>query len=72
MKQNPAMLDSPSRHYQAVEQKQDELRARIETVLADALRRNKRFEIVQSWCVGGGCLAHEWIRRLMTDAKGGS
>ncbi len=69
VKQNPAMLESPSQYYQAVEQRQDELRARIETVLADALKQNKRFEIVQSWCVGGGCLAHEWIRRLMIESN---
>ena len=66
LKYNPAALETPQRHYQAVEQKQDELRVRVETVLNDALKQNKRFEIVQSWCLGGGCQAHQWIRRLMT------
>lgn len=68
-KRNPAALDSPSRHYQAVEQKQDELRSRLQTILIDALNQNKRFEIVQSWCVGGGCLAHQWMRRLMIESS---
>lgn len=69
LKRNPAAIEEPSRHYAAVEHRQDELRVRIETVLADALNQNKRFEISQSWCVGGGCLAHQWVRRVMIEPK---
>jgi Tfp pilus assembly PilM family ATPase len=70
LKRNPASIESPARQYAPVERRQDETRLRFQTVLADALQQNQRFEILQSWCVGGGCLAHEWIRRLMTSAPG--
>ena len=33
----------------------------------DDVRQNDRFEVVESWCLGGGCLAHQWIRRLMIE-----
>jgi Tfp pilus assembly PilM family ATPase len=65
LKRNPAALTLPSKDYASVEQRQDELRMRIERVFEDAMLQNPRFRVIQSWCLGGGCLAHQWIRRLM-------
>lgn len=67
-KRNPAELDSPAKEYMLTEQKLDELRSRLETALADAKRQNKRFRVDSTWCIGGGCLAHEWIRRVILDS----
>ena len=67
-KRNPAELDSPAKQYELTEQKLDELRSRLETALADAKRQNKRFRVDSTWCFGGGCLAHEWIRRVILDS----
>lgn len=65
LKRNPAALEHPAGEYASIEQRQKELRARIEKVFADGLRQNPRFDVVQSWCLGGGCMAHQWIRRFM-------
>lgn len=67
-KRNPAELESPAKQYELAEQKLDELRSRLETALADAKRQNKRFRVDSIWCFGGGCLAHEWIRRVTLDS----
>lgn len=67
LKRNPAELVDPAKNYAAVEQRQDELRARMEKVLEDARSQNHRFEVIESWCMGGGTLAHQWIRRLMLE-----
>ncbi len=64
-KHNPATLDDPSQQFKMVEQRQDELRGRLEKMVGEAKKQNERFNIVQSWCFGGACLAHEWIRRVM-------
>lgn len=69
LKRNPALLVSPSAQYELVEQRLNELRARLETVLSDALRQNSKWRIKQSWCMGGGCQAHQWIRRVMLDGS---
>jgi Tfp pilus assembly PilM family ATPase len=65
LKRNPAALRLPSRQYEPVEQRMEETRQRLEWVYADALKQNPRFEVAQSWCSGGACLAHQWIQRIM-------
>ncbi|MFK8113456.1 MAG: pilus assembly protein PilM, partial [Rubripirellula sp.] len=65
LKRNPAELSDPAAQYEAVEQRMDQLRVRLEKVVADALKQNPRFQINQTWCVGGGCNAHGWIRRVL-------
>ena len=65
LKRNPAGLALPSKDYTWVEQRQDELRSRMEKVFSDAVHQNPRFDVVEAWCMGGGCLAHQWIRRFM-------
>ena len=62
---NPATLDEPGVEFAVVEQRQNELRARLEKMVEEAKKQNERFDIVQSWCVGGSCLTHGWIRRVM-------
>ncbi len=65
LKRNPAAITFPARQYVSVEQRLEANRVRLERIFADALTQNRRFDVVQSWCLGGGCLAHQWIRRLM-------
>ncbi|MDF1840579.1 MAG: pilus assembly protein PilM [Rubripirellula sp.] len=65
IKQNPAELTHPAEQYQAVEKHLNDSRIRIDASIADALKRNKRFLINQSYCCGGGCLSLGWMRRIM-------
>jgi Tfp pilus assembly PilM family ATPase len=69
LKRNPAELSQPAKHYRGVEQRQDEMRSRIEKVFRDAMTQNERFDVRETWCLGGGSLAHQWIRRLLLAAK---
>lgn len=64
-KLNPALLEEPGMDFAVVEQRQNELRARLEKMVGEATKQNERFEIIQSWCVGGASLTHGWIRRVM-------
>lgn len=65
LKRNPAAIEFPSKQYLMVEQRLDSIRKRLEWMLNEALKEDASFEIVDSWCVGGGFLAHQAIRRLM-------
>ncbi len=69
LKRNPAALTMPSRQYKSVAQRMDETRSRLEKAFADATSQNTRFDVVQSWCMGGGCLAHQWMRRMMLEKQ---
>lgn len=64
LKRNPADLPHPAKQYRLVEQRQDEIRARIETSFLEAMRQNERFQVEHSFCCGGACLSHGWVRRL--------
>lgn len=68
LKRNPAEIESPSKQYELAEQKLNEVRARLATALADAQKQNKRFHVEATWCFGGACLAHEWIRRVTLES----
>lgn len=63
LKRNPAAIASPALEYLGVERRQDEIRGRLEKILADAKQQNSRFDVKDCWCVGGGVFAHGWIRR---------
>ena len=65
LKRNPAELPSPHSDYQLLEQRQIDVRSRLERMMQDAKNQNSRFQIQQSWCVGGGVFAHGWLRRTM-------
>ncbi|MCG8652048.1 MAG: pilus assembly protein PilM [Pirellulales bacterium] len=65
LKRNPAALEMPSKQYGPAEQRMDEVRSRLEKVLVDAKAQNPGLNVVESWCLGGGSLAHQWICRLM-------
>lgn len=64
LKKNPAAIASPALMYQPIELRLDEVRVRLERILADAKQQNSRFEIKEVWCMGGGSFAHQWLRRL--------
>ena len=74
IKRNPADIESPSWQYEPVEQHLMELRARLETVFANAKKQNSRFQTKSTWCFGGACMAHEWIRlvTMKSQVSGGS
>jgi hypothetical protein len=63
LKRNPAALTSPSKQYQPIEQRLDEVRSRLDTIATDGMRQNRDWKVIQTWCMGGGCQAHQWIRR---------
>ncbi|MGI9473260.1 MAG: pilus assembly protein PilM [Rubripirellula sp.] len=69
LKRNPAEIESPSKQYEQAEQKLVEIRARLETALADARKQNGRFRVEATWCFGGGCMAHEWIRLVTLESE---
>ncbi len=68
-KLNPSALEDLGHQFARVEQRQDELRGRLEKMVAEATKENERFNIVQSWCFGGACLTHGWIRRVMLERE---
>jgi Tfp pilus assembly PilM family ATPase len=65
LKRNPAEIASPHAQYQPLEQRQSELRSRLEKIVQDAKTQNSRFQIEETWCIGGGTLAHGWLRRTL-------
>jgi Tfp pilus assembly PilM family ATPase len=65
LKRNPADLAHPARDYRGVEQRQEVSRVRIEAAFGEAMKQNKRLLVQRSFCCGGGCLAHAWVRRVM-------
>ena len=65
LKRNVADLAHPVTDYELVERRLEEIRGRLITLLKDALDQNKRFRVDQTWCCGGGALAHQYIRKVM-------
>lgn len=65
LKKNPAEIASPHSQYQPIEQRQTEVRSRLQKIVQDAATQNSRFDIQESWCIGGGAFAHGWLRRTM-------
>ncbi|TWT65854.1 pilus assembly protein PilM [Crateriforma conspicua] len=68
LKCNPAALPKPADMYDPVEQKLAALRGRLERIAGEGLGENEHFQVQQTWCFGGACLAHAWIRRVMLAA----
>ena len=69
LKRNPAALKSPANEYQGVESRLDELRSRLSMVFTDGLNQDNPFTSIQSWCSGGACQTHQWIRRVMLGGQ---
>lgn len=69
IKRNPASLDHPSIEYAAIEQRLAQTRARLSTAHAEALKQNNRFEVQQSWVMGGGALTYRWLHSVMLDSS---
>ena len=67
LKRNPAAIEHPATQYLAVERRMNEGRSRLEKAFAEATQQNQRFDVTQTWCLGGGCLAHQWINRLLLE-----
>jgi Tfp pilus assembly PilM family ATPase len=65
LKRNPAALSSPAKQYELIEQRLDEVRARLSTIASDGMRQNSDWKVIQTWCMGGGWQAHQWIRRVI-------
>ncbi len=69
LKRNPAALASPAKEFQLLEQRLSEVRARLETIFADAMRHNREWRVCESWCMGGGSQVHQWLRRIMLGSN---
>ena len=66
LKFDPAKLPSPASEFEPLEQRMDEIRSRIGKMYSDAVSQNTRFDVKQTWCTGGCCLTHQWIRRILS------
>lgn len=64
-KTNPAALESPRLHFEPVLKKQEELRARLEQIFGEAGKFHDSFNVTSTWCFGGACLTHAWIRNTL-------
>lgn len=67
LKRNPAALERPETQYQMVEQRIDEMHARLSKVLTDVADDHNEFDLQQTWCCGGGALTHSWIKRILCN-----
>jgi Tfp pilus assembly PilM family ATPase len=65
MKRDPASIPAPATMYEPLEARLDELRARLQRVVADAKQQNSRFRIDACWCMGGAAMTHGLIRRTL-------
>lgn len=65
LKRNVADLSYPATQYGTTENRLDETRSRLRMLLSDALSQNKRFDVIETWCSGGGVLVHQYLRRVM-------
>ena len=66
IKRDPNRLPKVAEQYLPIESSLDTLRARVATMFNDAMKQENPFRPSSSWCVGGACQTHQWIRRIMT------
>ncbi|MGV3485339.1 MAG: pilus assembly protein PilM, partial [Planctomycetaceae bacterium] len=64
-KRDPAGLAYPVDAYPSIEERQEILAARLKQLIAEPLKQNPQWTIAQTWAVGGACLAHGWMRRVL-------
>ncbi|OYP37465.1 pilus assembly protein PilM [Rhodopirellula sp. MGV] len=67
LKRDVASIDRPHHVMAPVEQRLDELRSRLDKIVTDAKKTSAPFEIVQTWCCGGGCKMHGWVKTILSD-----
>ena len=65
IKRNVADIPLTVTQYSMVEKRLDECRSRLKMLLNDATKQNSRFDVIQTWCCGGGALTHQYVRRVM-------
>ncbi len=65
LKRFPAKIDRPRDGYEPVEKRLEEFRARLQKLVAEGLNQNGRFDVVETWCMGGSPMTHSWIRRVL-------
>lgn len=70
LKLDPVKLQWPADQYEPVQQRLDELRGRLQRIAKDAQTQNDRFDVTETWCMGGGCLPLQWIRRVILRSDG--
>lgn len=68
LKRNPAALTNPAEMYEPVELKLDQLRGRMQNIYQEACRKEETLDVQHTWCVGGGCQVHSWLRRVLLAA----
>ena len=69
LKHDPAQIEQPVDAFLPLEEKMQATRQRITQVVlrgntADA-EDSPTADVDQTWCVGGGCLCHGWMRRVI-------
>ena len=67
VKRNIAELTSPAEQYAPVEKKLAEFQSRLKRLLSDAMSQHERFDVIETWCSGGGVLTHGFFRDVMLD-----
>ncbi len=65
LKRDPSGLANPATDYPPVEERQEALARRLGQVVAEPLKQTRGLTISQTWAVGGACLAHGWLRRVL-------
>ncbi|MFU7557401.1 pilus assembly protein PilM [Roseiconus sp. JC912] len=67
LKRDVASIDRPHLVMEPVELRLDELRSRLEKIVMDAKKTGAPFDVLQTWCCGGGCKLHGWIKAILSD-----
>ena len=65
-KRDVAKMDSPDVAMRVVEQRLEETRSRSVKIVSDALTAEPKYDVVQTWCCGGGLNLHQWLRRVLS------
>jgi Tfp pilus assembly PilM family ATPase len=64
-KRNPHQLDSPATEYRPLESRMDQWRTRLEKIVQEGLEQDSSFRLTHAYASGGGCFAHQWMRRML-------
>ncbi|WP_149495726.1 pilus assembly protein PilM [Roseiconus lacunae] len=67
LKRDVAQIDQPHLVMEPVERRLDELRSRLDKIVTDATKTTAPFHIMQTWCCGGGCKMHGWIKTILSE-----
>lgn len=72
LKRDPSTLTCPARDHRVLEERQEFLAMRLGQVIAEPLKQTRGLTITQTWAVGGACLGHAWMRRVLCRSTDGS